>query len=131
MPHLTFSMQADEMTLEAVIGLHGRGAALLSAAGQPFPSPIVVVALIDTGSSISCVAPRVLHAPGLSAWGQGTSQTTSGTVTANVYEVSLTIPPADRQQGPSLVRDQLLVMELTQSLASVEAIIGQDVLRQC
>jgi hypothetical protein len=123
-------MTPDGLALDVMIGLNGQSIANLVAAGQLPPSPLLLHALIATGSDATCVASRVLVHFGLGSVFATTTQTISGSLPVNLYEVSLTIPRSGALTGPLLVEDQLLVMELVQPPANFEVILGLDVIRQ-
>ena len=127
----SYPVSADGLALEVMIGLPGNAFAPLVAAGQPVPAPILVRALIDTGSDVTCVAIRIPQQFGLIPIGPSKTQTVSGSLPVNLYEVSLSIPGVSAVTGPLLVLPQLLVMELAQTLQNVDVLIGLDVLLQC
>jgi hypothetical protein len=52
-------------------------------------------------------------------------------VKVNLFEVGLTISGQAGKAGPMLVRDQLIVMELTQALPNIDVLIGRDILNDC
>jgi len=132
MPQLTFPLSSSgELTLTVVIG-HGRKALLgFLAARQPIPRPAWTTGVIDTGTNITCVTPAVLQRLQLSSTMQGSSQTVGGPVAANLFEVSVSIPPARNVPGPMLTRRDLVVMEMPSPIPGVEVLIGMDILLGC
>jgi hypothetical protein len=131
MPHLTFASSKDGLPLTVMIGLNGTTTAALVNQGQPIPPPLLVRAILDTGTDITCVVPQILHHFGLIPLVQKSTFTVSGPVSVKLFEVSLSIPKAGGLTGPLLVLDQLVVMELPHPLPNLEALIGNDVLSQC
>jgi hypothetical protein len=131
MPQLTFAIPAGELTLTVVVG-HNRKALLqLLAAGQPPPAPLWTTALVDTGSNVTCVTSAVLAKLGLTSTGQGSSHTATGPVAVNLFEVSLSIPPASNVPGPMLTLRDLIVMEMPGPIPGIDVLIGMDVLLEC
>jgi hypothetical protein len=128
MPHTRYSRTADGMVLDVLVGLDGQRMAGLVAAGQPLPPPLLVRAQIDSGSTISCIATRVVAHFNLARFQGHTTQTIAGSSNVNLYEVSLSIPRSASLPAPLLVEDRLVVMELPHPLANVEALIGLDLL---
>jgi hypothetical protein len=88
MPHVTLSCTAEGLELAVLVGLEGGALAALQAAGAPLPPPVRVRGVIDSGSNITCLAPRVISRLGLSSTGQNTTQTVAGPVRVSLYEVS-------------------------------------------
>lgn len=131
MPHVSLPLSADGLIVEAVFGLNGPDTAMRVQAGQSVPPPIVVRALLDSGTDTTAIASRVVQQLGAAHVIDATSNTASGTVTVNLYRVSLTIAGLAGRSGPVLVIPDLLVSELTAPLPNIEALIGMDVLRQC
>jgi hypothetical protein len=131
MPHLTLAASPDGLAVEALIGLDGSTMAGLRAAGTPIPAPITLRALLDTGSDVTAVDPRVLGQLGASSIGSASTHTAAGKQTVRLFKVSLSISGPAGPAGPILVRPTLVVTELSQSLPNVEALIGRDVLDDC
>src|SRR5262249_21357836 len=120
----TYPISADGLAVHAMIGLNGRDAANIVAAGLPVPAPILASALIDTGSDVTCCASTILQRLGLAPIQQYTTQTVSGSLSVRLFEVSFSIPGASSASGPLLVLPQLVVMELAQPLVNVDVLIG-------
>jgi len=117
------------MIVPAVVGLSQPDVAALLQAGHPVPSPSHARALIDTGSSVTAIAPSALGRLGLAPLLAGASQTASGSVAVNLYRVSLSV--YDASGGTMFTQRDLLVSELTTSIPSIDALIGMDVLQEC
>jgi hypothetical protein len=129
MPHVTLPVTPDGYLLPVVIGLSGQDSADLVAAAQPVPRPVLVQGEIDTGTNITCVAARVLNQLGLTAASTGhTTQTVGGTAQAQLFHVSLSIPPIGALQASLLVLDFLWVMAWTPPSPGSEVLVGRDVL---
>ena len=131
MPHLTFITSQDGLALNVMIGLNGADTASLVNQGKPVPTPILVRAILDSGTDATCVAPRILRNLGLTLLVQKSTLTVSGPLPVDLYEVSLSIPKAGGLTGPLLVLDQLVVMELPYPIPNIEVLIGNDILSQC
>jgi hypothetical protein len=127
MPHFTLSFTSEGDELDVRFGLNGRETAKRFAAGLPPVPPVLVRGVIDTGSDVTCAAPRVMGQLGLSPIVQTTTQTTAGSAQVNLFEMSLSLPRPGTNTS-LLVIDQLLVMELAQATSSIEALVGRDVL---
>ena len=128
MPHLTLALNADGMIVEAVLGLNGPATAGLVQAGQAIPRPVKVRALLDCGTDVTAIAPRVFQQLGVGSFASGSSQTTGGVFPIKLYRVSLTIYGASGPAGPALVLTDLPVSALTVPPPNLEALIGMDVL---
>ena len=127
MPHLTLPRQPEGWILPVVVGVNGQTTTALVAAGQSVPPPQTIRALLDTGTDITGLAAYVLSRLGLGLIRQHSTQTVSGPLSIQVFEVSLSVPAAP-QTVPLLVLDQLLVMELPTSLPTgIDALLGRDV----
>src|SRR5262249_49228583 len=112
------------------IGLNGNDTATLVVAGQPVPPPIATRGEIDTGASVTAVAPWVLRQLALRPAGFAANQTASGTVQVDLYQVSLSITDPANPGGPMLAHPTLLVSELAVTLPA-DVLIGMDVLLEC
>jgi hypothetical protein len=131
MDQLTFEKPAGDLTLTVVVG-HGRRALLDHlASGQQPPSPVWTTGVVDTGTNVTCVTSVVLQKLGLLSTGQGSSHTVSGEAAANLFSVSVSIPPPDNVPGPMLTRRDLTVMEMPSPIPGVEVLIGMDNLLDC
>jgi hypothetical protein len=111
--------------------LVGPSAAAISAAmasGVPVPKPILTWASVDTGSTISAVASRLLTALGSSPIRSTSTQTASGLVPVNIHEVSLGLPPFGGLSQSLILTPQTEVTELVTPLDPVEVLIGLSVL---
>src|SRR5690242_8880414 len=128
MPHLSVSRQKEGWVLPVMVGVKGQTTASLMAAGQSVPPPQLIRALIDTGTDISGVSQRVLSQLQLGSIQQHTTQSLSGPVSIQLFEISLTILQTTQVTPPLLVLDRLIVMALPTLLAGVDALLGLDVL---
>ena len=131
MPQLTFAILSGELKLSVVIGLSGQEAAKSLATGRPIPTPIWANGFLDTGSNVTCITKDILQRLPLLSAGQTKTRTASGQVSVNLFEVSLSIPPAGNLPGPMLTRPNLIVMELLDPIPDVDVLIGLDILLDC
>jgi hypothetical protein len=131
MLHLTFAASADGPTLEVVVSLAGQQLAALQQRGAAFPRALTLRALIDTGTDVTAIDPRVVQQLALALRTTASTQTAAGSVNVNLYEVSLTIAGPKGAAGPMLVRPTLLVTELAVPLPNLDALVGRDVLNEC
>ena len=128
MAQITFPIVAGELTLAVLVNVGAQRAVDLISAGQPVPRGVWVTESIDSGTTVSCVSRTVLRQLGLTPVGQGTSQTASGPLVADVYRVSYSIPPYQNLPGPVLTRADTRVMELATILPGMDMLIGMDLL---
>jgi hypothetical protein len=131
MSQLTFPLRGNELKVAVVIGLYHQAMVDQLAAGLPLPSPIWATGVIDTGSTVTCVATDVIQRLGLPPAGRNTTRTASGSVPVRLFRVSLSIPPAGNLPGAMLTREDLIVMELADPIPDVEVLIGLDILLDC
>jgi hypothetical protein len=131
MPHLTFPTSAAGPTLEVVLSLAGQQLAALQQVGSAFPRPLALRALIDTGTDVTAIDPRVVQQLGLALRATASTQPAGGSVSVNLYEVSLSISGLRGAAGPMLVRPTLLVTELAVPLSNLHVLVGRDVLDEC
>jgi predicted aspartyl protease len=111
---------------------HARRQALTEA-GQPIPDPQRILALLDTGASISAVDPSVLLALGLSPTGESEIHTpsTNGTpAKADTYDVSVAIL-AGRTGDLHFISDTIRVTSSGLAGLGLQALIGTDILNKC
>jgi hypothetical protein len=123
-------MTAEGLELLVMIGLTSRDMKALQAAGTPVPHPPVVKGIIDTGSNCCCISARVASLLGLVPVRQGSTQTAGGTVTVNLYRVSMFVPRPGSTTEFLAVADAWTVSELNRAVSGIEAIVGRDLLAQ-
>jgi Aspartyl protease len=131
MPSLTFPLVPSGLAVPVWIGLDGNDTAKLHTAGRPIPPPAAARGEIDTGCSVTAVAPWVFRQLALTPAGSQQSQTASGPVQVQLYHVSLSITDPANPGGPMLAHPTLLVSELAVTLPDADVLIGMDVLREC
>ena len=131
MPQLTFPLQLGELKLTVVIGLYHQAMVDRIAAGLPPLAPVWTRGVIDTGSSITCVATDVVQGLGLPPAGQTNTRTAAGSVPVSLFRVSLSVPPAGNLPEPMLTRSDLIVMELIDPPPDVDVLVGLDILLDC
>lgn len=117
--------------MTVVVGLYHQAMVDRLAAGLSLPAPIWTTGVIDTGSTVTCVTADVIRRLGLPPAGQTSTQTAGGSVSVQLFRVSLSIPPAGNLPGSMLTRSDLIVMELTDPIPDVEVLIGLDILLDC
>ncbi len=127
MPHLTLARCPDGWVVPVVVGVNGQTTAALISAGRSVPPPRSILALLDTGTDITGVAAPILSRLGLGPIRQHSTQTVSGPLSIQLFEVSLSLPTAAPPRVPLLVVDQLLVMGLTAPPPGIDALLGRDV----
>jgi hypothetical protein len=124
MPILTLPSGPDGYVLDVLVGLPGSRTAALVAAGQSVSIPLAGRGTVDCGTNISGVAASLLQRLGLTVLTQSSTQTIAGSLTVNLFEVSLSlIGPG----GVLFTHPQLTVMELPHAAAD-EVLIGRDIL---
>ena len=131
MPLYTYPIPAGELTLPVLISLGATEAQLKIAAGQSLPALAWGTGVVDTGTTVTCVAGAILRKLGTLPVLQSTSLTAVGQVPVNLYKVSLSIPAPGPATGPMLTRREMTVMEMTEVIPGVDALIGLDILLDC
>ena len=105
----------------------------MQAAGQPWPNPVSVRGLVDTGASATVVDKAVLSQLGLTPTGMASVHTPSTGTTPHQclqYDVGLVVP-GNQQSDPPLLQATLAVTESDFSMQGIQALIGRDLLRSC
>jgi hypothetical protein len=129
MPHFTLSVTQDGLIVPVMVGLTGKDTTALVSLGQPVPRPVRLQGEIDTGSNITCVSARALSQLGLTvASSAHRTHTVGGIQPANLFEVSLSIPPVGAMKAALLVLEHLWVMEWVSPPPGSEVLVGRDVL---
>jgi hypothetical protein len=131
MPQLRLPIVGGELALTALVNVGSRGAHDLLASGQPLPRGVWAAAVIDTGTTLTCVSHTVLRQFGLTAAGQGSSQTALGPMVADVYRVSLSLLAYPGSPGPVLTFADMNVLEVPTLTGGVDVLVGMDVVLTC
>jgi hypothetical protein len=129
MPRLTFPFAADGLLVPALVN---RAAPELQAAhlsGTPLPASVRVRGMLDSGTTVTAVVPRVLSTlniqPGPTLW----TTTPAGILAVRSYRISFTIHNAPHSSD-TLHRGDWLVTDLPSDLDDIEVLFGLDLLRQ-
>lgn len=104
----------------------------LNKAGKEIPAPQVIVALVDTGASVSAVDPTVLKSLQLTPTGSTAVHTpSSGSKghTSDLYDVRMLIYENTDQPPLDFPTMQVLACDL--AVQGIQALIGRDVLSKC
>lgn len=133
MPHFLLQTSPRGPVVQAAIMVSHARRQALTEAGQPIPDPQRILALLDTGASISAVDPSVLLALGLSPTGESEIHTpsTNGTpAKADTYDVSVAIL-AGRTGDLHFISDTIRVTSSGLAGLGLQALIGTDILNKC
>jgi hypothetical protein len=130
MPVIKDSITNDGPLVKVAIGWSFARARQLRLALSPVPSPLEVLALLDTGAEVTCVDTSLVQQLSLPVGSPGFSNAPAlqGLGISLFYHVSLTIlHPSGQRQNHLLVRD-LSALELQLGLLGYQVVIGRDVL---
>lgn len=130
MPQFTAPLTTEGLELQVLVGLSTPDMQNLQAAGTPVPRPAVVTGIIDTGSNCCSISSRVVAQLGLTPLSSGSTQTAGGTVSVNLYRVSMFIPRPGSATEFLAVVDSWIVSELNPGITGFEALVGRDLLAQ-
>jgi hypothetical protein len=100
MPRLVFPVLPDGLLVDVVIGLDGATTTAQLAAGQPLTAPLRARGEIDTGTNVTAVSAALLQRLGVPVQYQTTTQTASGRLAVNVFEVSVGVRDFGDPTGP-------------------------------
>jgi hypothetical protein len=89
----------------------------------------LVRALLDTGSTVTAVAPVVLRKLGATSKGQALTHTASGQSQVQLYHVSITILESSHAGGQAFTLPSVWATELSVTLPDADVLIGLNVLR--
>jgi hypothetical protein len=130
MAQLTFPILPDGLVVDVVVNLEAAVLVPLRASGHSCP-PIEAKGLIDTASNVSGISPAIRAQLGVPPVGPPATTTgIGGTVSVQLYRVSLHLRDAGAPGLPLLTMPSLLVMELPPG-PSCDVLIGMDVLLDC
>lgn len=130
MPHFTLPISHDGLTLPVIVGIGDKDRQDLESTRQPLPSAVITRGLLDQGSDITVVAPRILSILGLGSLAAATTQGVTGSAPVKLFEVGLMLHGL-MPGSPVFELPQCVVMEAPHPLPNVEVLIGLDVLRKC
>jgi hypothetical protein len=99
------------------------------ASGQALIPPVRARGALDTGSTLTAVAPWVLAKLHAIPWTTAPTQTASGNVVVDVFKISFTIHPIGRI-GPTLTERNWTVTRLAHDPDGVDVLFGLDLLRK-
>jgi hypothetical protein len=128
MPHATFPTSPDGLVVDALVGLPAYAMEALQQAGQPIPPPVLIRALLDTGSDATAVSAACAKKIGLKRLGRVRTRTASGNVLFNLYEISFSISRPNRMGPVISVRTTLHATEWLHPERGLDALVGLDVL---
>jgi predicted aspartyl protease len=133
MPYLTARLTDFGPVINVLIGVTAPRRKLLEKHGLPVPSRVPVQALIDTGASISVVAPNIPQQLGLHATGK-TSLLTASTGhkphPCDEYDVSVTLQHPDTEIE-LLFAYVAVAATIFHPNEPYQVIIGRDLLAEC
>jgi len=133
MPFFTRQFSPQGAVVNAAIMVSSARHQMLVAAGQPVPIPQPILALIDTGASISAVEPAILTALGLTPTGEAdihTPSTQGVPVHTPTYDVCIGIYAA-REGDLHFISETVQVTATPLTSHGFQALIGTDILRSC
>ncbi len=129
MPSLTFPFSLDGLLVPAFVNLSTPSMHSLLAQGSPLPANVKARGMLDSGCTVTAVAPWVLAtlqaAPGLPTQ----THTAAGTVPVTLYRISFSIYNL-QSGGPLLTRSDWEVTGLAANLPDVDVLFGLDLLRE-
>lgn len=128
MPSLTIQTQdlvATGPVVEILIGPSRALVDALRAQGQPAPTPVAALAMIDTGSAGTVIRHGIAQALGIHPVGTALMSTpsTQTPVTTDVYNVGLAI------RNHPVAIPQAVVIEATLGGQNLDCLIGRDILQ--
>jgi predicted aspartyl protease len=134
MPHFTLQLSPKGPLLTVVVRVSDERYRALVANNHPIPAPVTIRALIDTGASITCIDPSVLRSLSLSPTGSATVNTPSTgntPVSADQYDVSITIHGSTNSQIPLVFNTIPVIQAELLLVQGFHALIGRDILEHC
>jgi hypothetical protein len=129
MPFLTIPLAPEGPLIDLAIALSTPRVDALKAVGLPFPSPVWVPGLIDTGANCSAIDGHVIKALGLVPSGTANvlSVTSGSYQVCNLYDVCI----AFAKPAVTVMHVNMPVIEASFAGRKYNALIGRDLLRQC
>ncbi len=125
-----FGLLRDGATFDVKVMASPQRVAWLKRRGLPFPSPIVVCGLIDTGASSTCIDEEVVRSLDLNPSNYvavHTPSTMGVPVHRNAYDVSIVF--GDSKPDPRTYTLELVATELASQ--GILLLVGRDILKRC
>jgi hypothetical protein len=125
---MTFPFGPGGLITPAYVGLTSTDLAAALVSGASPPLVMQVRAMIDTGTTVTAVASRVLSSLNVPAGPLVETTTAAGLVRVPIYHVSFTI--YDLASGNTYNRHHWTVTGLAHDLDDVDVLFGLDLLRE-
>jgi hypothetical protein len=122
--------QPDQALIAIELHVPDALARVLASTGKPVPAPIVGMAIIDTGASVSCVDEQSMIGLGVFPIGVQSVGGVAGINQHPVFPARLAFP----QGAANFAFDQLVGVDLQSQSRSglrILALIGRDILSRC
>ena len=130
MPFLTVSFGPEGPLTDLYVALSTPRVDALKKAGLPFPPPVLVTGLIDTGASCSAIDPSAVQSLGLIPSGKTqVYSSTTGTLpqSCDLYDVCLAFARPELK----VIGVTIPVIEANFTNRKFKLLIGRDVLQLC
>jgi hypothetical protein len=124
---MTFPFGPDGLLVPALLGLTAADLAAAQSAGAASPALLQVRGMIDSGTTVTAVAPGVLARLNVPPGPAVQTTTAAGAVQVRLYQVSFTI--YDLASGVTLARPDWTVTNLLHDPDDVDVLFGLDLLR--
>jgi hypothetical protein len=128
-PRLTFSFGPDGLLVPALVNLSAPALQALQAQGSPLPAHVRARGMLDSGSTLTAVAPWVLTTLNATPGRSTQTQTAAGSANVTFYRISFSIYQL-LGGGSLLSQVDWLVTSLAEDLADVDVLFGLDLLRE-
>jgi hypothetical protein len=128
MSRLTFPFGPDGLLLPSLLGLTTADLAAAQSAGAGSPGLVQLRAMIDSGTTLTAVAPSILTRLNVPRGPAVQTTTAAGSVQVHLYQVSFTL--YDLTSGTTFTRPDWTVANLLQDLDDVDVLFGLDLLRE-
>jgi hypothetical protein len=129
MPRLIYPFGPDGLFVPAVVALSAPALQTLLAQGGPLPVPLHARGVVDSGSTVTAVVPRLLAALNATPGPATKTTTAAGSVPVRFYRISFTIHNRPASTA-SFSQADWLVTDLAHDLPDVDILFGLDLLRE-
>jgi hypothetical protein len=128
MPRLTFPFPPDGLHVPALLGLAAADPAAAPGGAAAAAGLLHVRGMIDTGTTVTAVAPGVLARLNVPRGPAVETTTAGGVVQAHLYQVSFTI--YEQASGITLTRRNWTATNLLHDLDAIDVLFGPDLIRE-